>query len=64
MRSLQQMNVEGETRRIQGTICGRDAFECLQVSSGRQERNLENVLTDHIIVSSVGGQASNRMQRI
>ena len=26
--------------------------------------NLENVLTDHIIVSSVGGKASNQMQPI
>ena len=30
--------VKGETWRIQGTICGRDAFESLQVSSGIRER--------------------------
>ena len=54
--------VEGETWRIQGKICGRDAFEFLKVCPGIRERKFGEFLTARIIVSSVGRQASTRMQ--
>ena len=54
--------VEGETWRIQGTICVKDALESLQVYSLIREWKFGDCFNFSHYFSSVGGQASTQMK--